>query len=240
MKKFILFFFLFYILFLSSRTLARADWVDCPVTAVSPNGATLSGSDSNKILSDADHEYVGVWANCVPDSHGLKVQFQTSAPANVYFQNTDGSFIYNSFSGTTVDSYILTDPKQIASLTTSTLPGLIFGDPHIVPVAYSHFQIFNWSPATPTPTSSPSPTPTPTSTPTPSPTPTSMSATISISPSTSSPIIGVPFTVDAVIDGGGQAFNAAQATISVSPNLTITGFFSPNASACNFQYTQIP
>jgi|GEM_PF-6990223 len=248
MKKLFLLPILSIVFFLAARSLAQADWVECPVTIAQPNGTALTGSGSSRSISDADHEYIGVWANCLPDSNGLKVQFQTSAPANIYFQNTDGSFVYHSFSGTTVDSYILTDSKQISSLSPSSAGGLVFGDPGVVPVAYTHFQIFHWlntSPSpTPSPTSTPTPIPTPTLLPTPSPSSspasTSPSATISVSSSTSSLVVGVPFTVDMTIDGGGQAFNAAQATISVSPNLSVTSFYSPNTNPCNFQYTQAP
>jgi hypothetical protein len=80
------------------------------------------------------------------------------------------------------------------------------------------------------------------STPTPTPTPTSLpkTAMINTSPASGSITTGVPLTVNVVVNGGGQAFNAAQATVTVSPNLAITSLASPATNACNFTYTQTP
>ncbi len=77
-------------------------------------------------------------------------------------------------------------------------------------------------------------------TPSPTPTPTPLPVRVEVSPASSSVNVGTPFNVDVVVDGGGQAFNAAQATISVSSNLTVTGLHNATSNPCNFQYTQTP
>lgn len=83
------------------------------------------------------------------------------------------------------------------------------------------------------------PTPTPTSTPaqTPTPTPLPATATINASPVSGTLIINSPTTVTVTVNGGGQAFNAAQATVATSSNLTVTNLTNGN---CNFTYTQTP
>lgn len=63
---------------------------------------------------------------------------------------------------------------------------------------------------------------------------------ISASPSTGNKTVGQPFSVDVVINGDGQEFNAARSTISVSSNLEITGVNNPLSDACNLTYTQTP
>jgi hypothetical protein len=68
---------------------------------------------------------------------------------------------------------------------------------------------------------------------------TSSVASIAAFPSSSTVTVGTPFTVDVAINAG-QAFNAAQATVAVSPNLAITSLSNPSSNACNFNYTQIP
>lgn len=68
----------------------------------------------------------------------------------------------------------------------------------------------------------------------------SLSATINTSPAGSSVTVGTSFTVDVSVNGGGQAFNAAQATVAVSANLSITSLANPSSNACNFTYTQTP
>lgn len=55
-----------------------------------------------------------------------------------------------------------------------------------------------------------------------------------------SPSIGTfnkPFTVNVTIDGGGQAFNGAQATVTVSTNLAVTNL---NLGDCNFSFLTTP
>ncbi len=228
--------------FFVAKEQARADWVECPIRVTDPGDGVLSGTGSDQMLSSATHEYVGVKTNCVPDSNGIKIQFQTSAPAIIYFQNAYGSFKDYSFSGTGVDSYIDTNPNDILSLAPAAPAGLIFGDRGVVPATFSHFQMFYWVPSpSPTPSplasSSPSPSATPAPTPTPAVQPT---ATISVVPSTTSPVVGMPFTADVEIRGGGQAVNAAQASITVSSNLSVIGLQTPATNACNLQYTQAP
>ncbi len=70
---------------------------------------------------------------------------------------------------------------------------------------------------------------------TPTPTP-AAAATIGASPASSTVTVGTPFTVNVTVNGGGTAFNAAQATVAVSSNLTVSGLASPSASPCNFTY----
>jgi hypothetical protein len=81
--------------------------------------------------------------------------------------------------------------------------------------------------------------PLPTNTPTPTPTPT-VGPQIVVSPSSSSVAVGQSLTVSVQANGGGTAFNAAQATVTVSSNLAITGLTTPTSSGCNFTYTQAP
>jgi hypothetical protein len=80
----------------------------------------------------------------------------------------------------------------------------------------------------------PSPPPPPFGTPPPSP------VTIGILPSSSNEFVGSPFSVDVVVDGAGQEFNAAEATVGVSSNLTINSISIPSTIPCNFVYTQTP
>lgn len=68
----------------------------------------------------------------------------------------------------------------------------------------------------------------------------SISAKIAASPASIIATVGTPFTVDVLVDGGGQAFNAAQATVSVSPNLSVTNLTNPSSNPCNFVYAQTP
>lgn len=76
-----------------------------------------------------------------------------------------------------------------------------------------------------------------TSTVVPTPTPPAKSATIVAAPSSGTYKIGdiIPMTV--TINGGGQAFNAAQSTVALSSNLQITALTPGN---CNFQYVMAP
>lgn len=85
----------------------------------------------------------------------------------------------------------------------------------------------------------------PYSSPTPTPTPTpasSLTATINASPASGTLTVGSPTTVNVTVNGGGTAFNAAQATVAVSPNLSVTGLSitPPGSGGCNFTYTQTP
>jgi hypothetical protein len=65
-------------------------------------------------------------------------------------------------------------------------------------------------------------------------------ATISASPSASTVSVGTPFTVDVKVDSAGTAFNAAQANLTVSSNLSVTGLHNATSNSCNLQYTQTP
>lgn len=61
-------------------------------------------------------------------------------------------------------------------------------------------------------------------------------ATINTIPSSANVTVGQIFNVDVVIDGGGQAFNAAQATVAVSSNLSIQSvtITASDSGGCNF------
>ncbi len=52
--------------------------------------------------------------------------------------------------------------------------------------------------------------------------------------------MGTPFTIDVIASSTAQAFNAAQATVTVSANLAITSLTTPPSGACNFTYSQTP
>lgn len=69
------------------------------------------------------------------------------------------------------------------------------------------------------------------------PTPLPATATINATPTNGTLVINNPTTVAVAVNGGGQAFNAAQATVAVSNNLTVTNLTNGN---CNFTYTQTP
>ena len=63
---------------------------------------------------------------------------------------------------------------------------------------------------------------------------------IATSPASATVTVGTPFMVAVQANGGGQAFNAAQATVTVSSNLAITGLTTPSSTTCGFTYTQAP
>lgn len=62
--------------------------------------------------------------------------------------------------------------------------------------------------------------------------------TINIAPYSGSYAVGDQFVVNLVIDGGGQTFNAAQASIAVSSNLTIQSLTvnTSSTNGCNFTF----
>jgi hypothetical protein len=62
-------------------------------------------------------------------------------------------------------------------------------------------------------------------------------ATMSLSPATGSYDVGNAFSVDLVIDGQGEAFNAAKATVEVSSALQISDIFLGD---CNFSFITTP
>lgn len=63
-------------------------------------------------------------------------------------------------------------------------------------------------------------------------------ATINATPPAGNVAPGQSFTVDLVIDGGGQIFNASQATVAVSSNLTVqsVNILPPASGGCNFTF----
>lgn len=63
-------------------------------------------------------------------------------------------------------------------------------------------------------------------------------ATISIAPSSGTFPIGQQFSVNLVINGGGQTFNAAQANVSISGNLSLLALTltPPESGGCNFTF----
>lgn len=68
--------------------------------------------------------------------------------------------------------------------------------------------------------------------------PATKTATININPSTLTVPVGGQFTVSLVIDGGGQEFNASQAKVTVSNNMSINSLtITPSGSGgCNFTF----
>lgn len=69
---------------------------------------------------------------------------------------------------------------------------------------------------------------------------TNKTATIKISPPSASYNVGQQFSVNLIIDGGGQLFNSAQATITVSPNLIIRSLeiLPIGSGGCNFTFVK--
>lgn len=64
---------------------------------------------------------------------------------------------------------------------------------------------------------------------------------IAANPTSSNVSVGTPFNVDVKVNSDSDhAFNAAQATVSVSSNLSVTGIHNATSNACNFQYTKHP
>jgi hypothetical protein len=63
------------------------------------------------------------------------------------------------------------------------------------------------------------------------------STTINLSPATGTYDIGKTFSVDLVIDGNGDAFNAAKATVQVSANMQVNDVFLGD---CNFSFINTP
>src|SRR5438132_1713995 len=63
------------------------------------------------------------------------------------------------------------------------------------------------------------------------------SAIISITPYTGSYPVGAPFSVDLVIDGKGEGFNAAKATVAVSSALQINNIILGD---CHFSFITTP
>jgi len=66
-------------------------------------------------------------------------------------------------------------------------------------------------------------------------------ATINTSPSSGTFFVNQEFTVDLVIDGGGETFNAAQATVAVSGNLSVKSLtITPTSlGGCNFAFANL-
>lgn len=67
-------------------------------------------------------------------------------------------------------------------------------------------------------------------------------ATILTSGASSNYLVGDTFTVDVRVNGGGNSFNAAQATVITSSNLSVlgVGIVPASSGGCNFSYTVSP
>jgi len=63
-------------------------------------------------------------------------------------------------------------------------------------------------------------------------------ATMIVNPSIGSYVVGQTFSMEVVIDGGGQSFNASQADITFSSNLTVQSLIINDVASggCNFTY----
>lgn len=78
-------------------------------------------------------------------------------------------------------------------------------------------------------------------TPLPTPTPTPIPAIkIVASPSSSAVTVATPFAVDVNVNDNINPFNAVQATVNVSSNLSITGLTTAGSNNCNLHYMQAP
>jgi hypothetical protein len=64
--------------------------------------------------------------------------------------------------------------------------------------------------------------------------------TLGAAPESANAVVGNPFSIDVTIDSQGQQFNAAEATVTVSTNLSVTGISTPSTNPCNFVYTLTP
>lgn len=66
----------------------------------------------------------------------------------------------------------------------------------------------------------------------------SPTATIQATPASGTFSVGQQFTVNVVINGGGQTFNAAESAVTVSSNLTVQSLslVSPSSGGCNFTF----
>lgn len=78
----------------------------------------------------------------------------------------------------------------------------------------------------------------PSATPTPTPPPGRKTASILVSPSSGTYTQGQTFSVDVKVDGGGTAFNAAQANVTLSSSLQVTDLTIPATSSggCGFTW----
>src|SRR6185437_5936683 len=62
-------------------------------------------------------------------------------------------------------------------------------------------------------------------------------ASINLTPSSTSMMVGIPTSIVLSVNGGGTPINAAQATVTVSANLTIQSLtVDTTSSGCSFQY----
>lgn len=66
-------------------------------------------------------------------------------------------------------------------------------------------------------------------------------AEMTISPSSGSYVQGEQFSVNLMINGGGQNFNQAKADVSVSTNLSIQSLYltPPESNGCNFTFVDV-
>lgn len=227
MKKIVWAILLLPALFLVSSSSASADWVECNVIAKHPDTA-VTGTGADRVVSSSVRTYASVGTDCSFDSHGAKIQFQSPESHLYYFQDGSlGHFESQTFSGTAPESIILTDNGETHYLGfldgSYSTEGLAIGPATLpAPIAMTHFQIFHWVDASPSPTPSP------------------VVVSIGANPPTGTVTVGTPFTVDVVASSSTTAFNAVQAGVTVSSNLSVTGFANPTSSACNLQYTQTP
>lgn len=207
---------------LAASTAAHADWEECGLISRHPD-TDISGSGTNKTVSVTTREYASVGTDCIFDSHGAKIQFQAPGAYTFYFQDGSlGHFVSQAFSGTEPQSIILTDSGDTHYLGmidgTYGIEGISIGGFSLSqPWSLTHFQIFHWADETP-----------------------SNTATIVTAPATKDVTVGSPFAVDIVASSSATAFNAAQATITLSSNLSITNVSTPVTGACNLNYTQTP
>lgn len=74
----------------------------------------------------------------------------------------------------------------------------------------------------------------------PLPTPLPKTGTISVNPASGSYVSNQNFSVTVAINGGGAAFDAAEATVTLSSNLSIQSISAPASNPCNLSYVVSP
>lgn len=95
----------------------------------------------------------------------------------------------------------------------------------------------------PTPSDAPSPTPSdiPSQSPSEAPTPTDAPDQIYAHPNPGNVYVGQPFSIDVGVRQGSEAFNAVQASVAVSSNLTIMNIENDmDGDECHLNYTKAP
>lgn len=211
------------------------------IISVSPSSTTIAkdGTTTISLVIDGGGQAFNAAQSTVTVSSNLQVQTVTPGDCNFTFITTP------TVNNLSYIGAILGGSVTKCTLYTATVKGLSSGtgtitltNNQVKAVSDSHemfSQAINGtititSTTPPTPTSIRIPTPTVTPKPTATPTP-AKTATIAFTPSTSSVKVGSTFTTSLVIKGNGQAFNAAQSTVSYPSLIKVQNVTLGN---CNF------